>query len=188
MPLVHSGELRLVHLCDPTQVLDGGARTIVKFLPAIAADTFRGGTQPIAFEGGWLALIHEVVAPDDYARRVYYHRFVWFDAAWMLRGVSRPFSFQQTRIEFAAGLAWHPDATRAADLLWRRRPRSVDTLINAARLPSAAPFLRDIIEGRGDGPGGAPDMLPAEFDDPELALRGPGAPWVRVAVILNAAS
>ena len=30
----------------------------------------------------------------------------------MLRGVSRPFFFQKRGVEFAAGLAWHPDGKR----------------------------------------------------------------------------
>jgi hypothetical protein len=42
----------------------------------------------------------------------YWHRFVWFDAENVLRGVSRRFYFQQKGVEFAAGLAWHPDGGR----------------------------------------------------------------------------
>ena len=45
-------------------------------------------------------------------RRFYHHRFVWFDEANALRGVSRPFFFHSKGIEFAAGLAWHPDGER----------------------------------------------------------------------------
>lgn len=53
-------------------------------------------------------------------QRQYRHRFVWFDAATKLQGLSRPFFFSKYRnllffnhrIEFAAGLAWHPDGKR----------------------------------------------------------------------------
>jgi hypothetical protein len=45
-------------------------------------------------------------------RRFYQHRFVWFDDAGALRGVSRQFYFRAKGIEFAAGLAWHTDGRR----------------------------------------------------------------------------
>ena len=45
-------------------------------------------------------------------RRYYQHRFVWFDAANRLQRVSRRFFFVKKGVEFAAGLAWHPDGKR----------------------------------------------------------------------------
>jgi hypothetical protein len=66
----------------------------------------------IAFEDGWLGLIHEVQWKPDANRRFYQHRFVWFYGANELGRVSRPFFFHKKGIEFAAGLAWHPDGTR----------------------------------------------------------------------------
>jgi hypothetical protein len=74
------------------------------------AEGFRGGSQVIAFDGGWLALVHEVRVRDG--RRQYRHRFVWLDEANSLRRVSRPFFFHKQGVEFAAGLAWHPDGKR----------------------------------------------------------------------------
>jgi len=66
----------------------------------------------VPFEGGWLALVHEVRVMRDSGHRHYRHRFVWFDQAIRLRGVSRAFFFQNRGVEFAAGLAWHPDDKR----------------------------------------------------------------------------
>jgi hypothetical protein len=75
--------------------------------PAIARG-WRGGSQLIACDEGWVALIHEVA--DDDGRRVYEHRFVWFDDGLNVVGYTRPFAFREPRtIEFAAGLAWHGD-------------------------------------------------------------------------------
>jgi FkbM family methyltransferase len=116
MPLVPPGpaedgneRLRFFYLCDPTRLVDESGGTVAETTPAIAAEEFRGGTQAIAFAAGWLALVHEVVAGATYRDRAYHHRFVWFDAAGALRGVSRPFFLQKRGVEFAAGLAWHPD-------------------------------------------------------------------------------
>jgi glycosyltransferase involved in cell wall biosynthesis len=110
MPQVEGDRLQFIYLCDPTRVVDEQARTVSSKTPAVAAEQFRGGSQAIAFAGGWLALIH--VAGARKGERYYEHRFVWFDSAGALRGVSRPFFFQQKGIEFAAGLCWHPDAKR----------------------------------------------------------------------------
>ncbi len=77
--------------------------------PIQAAD-FRGGSQVIAFDGGWLALVHQTRVRDG--QRQYRHRFVWFDEELKLRGVGRQFFFRKHGVEFAAGLAWHPDGKR----------------------------------------------------------------------------
>jgi hypothetical protein len=104
MPFVDGGELRFLHLCDPTRVIDEAGEILREAAPMIDANRFRGGSQLIEFGGGRLALIHETSWRDN--RRVYRHRFVWFDAAMALVGVSRPFVFHAPGVEFAAGLAW----------------------------------------------------------------------------------
>jgi ADP-heptose:LPS heptosyltransferase len=83
---------------------------VTETTPAIAAEQFSGGSQAITFYGGWLALTHE--AHERAGKRFYQHRFVWFDEASTLRHVSGPFFFHKSGIEFAAGLAWHPDGKR----------------------------------------------------------------------------
>ena len=107
MPQVVGDRLQFIYVCDPTRVVDEYARTLSEATPAIAAEQFRGGTQVIVFDGGWLALVHEVSERDK--RRYYQHRFVWFDSAGRLRRVSRPFYFIKKGVEFAAGLARAPD-------------------------------------------------------------------------------
>jgi tetratricopeptide (TPR) repeat protein len=112
MPCVTGDALQFIYFCDPTSILDEQARTIFETVPAIAAENFRGGSQAIPFDGGWLVLIHEVLGGVSDKQRVYHHRFVWFDEASVLRGTSRPFFLRKIGIEFAAGLAWHPDGKR----------------------------------------------------------------------------
>jgi glycosyltransferase involved in cell wall biosynthesis len=110
MPRVVRDQLQFIYLCDPTRLVDENARTITEATPAIAAEQFRGGTQALPFDGGWLALVHEVSVSDN--RRHYQHRFVWLDVTSRLRRVSRPFFFIRKGVEYAAGLAWHPDWKR----------------------------------------------------------------------------
>jgi len=110
MPLVSGDDLRFIAGCDPVRVLDEHGRTIRETTPPIAAELFGGATQAIAFDRGWLALIHETGERDG--RRLYWHRFAWFDAEHGLRGVSQRFWLQQPGVEFASGLAWHPDGVR----------------------------------------------------------------------------
>jgi hypothetical protein len=112
MPQVAGDRLRFLSLCDPTRFVDEQARTVSSHLPAVHAKDFRGGSQLIAFDGGWLALIHEVHWRGSTDRRFYQHRFIWLDDAGVLRGVSRQFVLHAKGVEFAAGLAWHPDGRR----------------------------------------------------------------------------
>ena len=110
MPHVVGETLQFMYLCDPTHVIDDQARTVSETIPPIMGGDFRGGSQLIEFDSGWLTLIHEVIFRNG--ARVYLHRFVWFDKANSLKRVSCLFFFQKKGIEFAAGLAWHPDGNR----------------------------------------------------------------------------
>ncbi len=109
---VARNQLRFVSLCDPTTVLDEHATVIDESTPAIAADHFRGGSQLIPFDEGWLTLIHETETWDRGEQRCL-HRFVWFDEATRLARLTRTFFFHDgASAEYAAGLAWHPDSER----------------------------------------------------------------------------
>jgi glycosyltransferase involved in cell wall biosynthesis len=112
MPRVADDVLQFIYLCDPTRVVDEQARTIAEATPPIKADHFRGGSQAIPFDGGWLALIHETRERSARRPRYQQHRFIWLDQANALRRVSRAFFFNKIETEFAAGLAWHPDRKR----------------------------------------------------------------------------
>src|SRR5207237_1371179 len=104
--------LQFIYSCDPTRVVDEQAKTVSETTSVITAEHFRGGSQLIPFDSGWLTLIHEVLWVPSVTRREYQHRFVWFDAENVLRRVSRPFYFCRKGIEFAAGVTWHPDGKR----------------------------------------------------------------------------
>ena len=147
MPRISDDALQFVYRCDPTTLVDDQARTVAEAAAPIQADQFRGGTQLIPFDGGWLALVHEARVRDK--QRHYRHRFVWFDKATKLRGVSRPFIFAKRGVEFAAGLAWHPDGKRLVvtygiddSEAWIATVDADDVqslLEDAERLPSATP-------------------------------------------------
>ena len=87
---------------DPTL---RGAYSLLQHGPAPhVAKEFRGGGQLVAWQDGYLGVIHEVAIVGG--QRAYEHRFVWFDNSLALRLVSMPFAFREPQaIEFAAGLA-----------------------------------------------------------------------------------
>ena len=64
MPLVCGDALRFIAGCDPVRVLDEQAQVVSETVPAIAAELFGCATQAIAFDRGWLALVHEVSEQD----------------------------------------------------------------------------------------------------------------------------
>jgi hypothetical protein len=110
IPVAEGDDLRFVTSCDPVRVVNDKARTVTETMSPLATELFPGGSQGIAFDRGWLALVHE--ASESGGRQSYWHRFVWFDAEFALHGVSRRFYLQQPGVESAAGLAWHPDGER----------------------------------------------------------------------------
>lgn len=72
----------------------------------------RGGSQVIPFNGGYLALVHEVSFCQSEAKRKnadYYHRFIVWDKNFELVRRSDRFNFMNGRIEFACGMCVHND-------------------------------------------------------------------------------
>ena len=168
MPIVDDDRLQFIYLCDPTRILDEQARKVAETVPPIMAEHFRGGSQAVAFDGGWLAVIHEARMKEIASgKRYYHHRFVWLDEARVLRRVSRAFYFHKKAIEFAAGLAWHPDGKRLiVSFSVEDRESWIATvdagevrsaLLDAERLPSGAQIISSKAER---GPPTAPDATP----------------------------
>ena len=110
MPHIKDDRLSFVYGCDPTRWIDENGQTIAETTPPWAVERFRGGSQVILFRDGWLALVHETAHANGLS--YYRHRFVYFDKDRRLCRTSLPFNFASQRIEFAAGLAWHPDGER----------------------------------------------------------------------------
>ncbi|WP_192384722.1 glycosyltransferase [Mesorhizobium silamurunense] len=104
--------LQFFSVGDPIRIVGDQGQTISEKPPSVAADQLKGGTQAIAFEGGWLALVHETRTRPDGAQRYCQHRFVWLDETGCLAKISRPFFLNEKGVEFAAGLAWHPKEER----------------------------------------------------------------------------
>lgn len=108
-PAIWNGELFFVHsYCpmvlfrwDGAQLLPAGQRSDTG--PPVAAD-FRGGSQLVPIERGYLTVVHAGADFGD-TSRVYLHRFVSLDEEFRITGISPQFIFRAPGIEFAAGLA-----------------------------------------------------------------------------------
>lgn len=79
------------------------------------ARSFRGGSQLIPCEDGWLSVVHEVGEidrqPNEGLSRVYEHRFVWFDRGLAITHVSPPFFLKDRHtVEFVGGMACGGDS------------------------------------------------------------------------------
>jgi len=105
MPQVVGADLRFIYSTDPTRIISDSGVTLFSESAPIAADNFRGGSQAIPFDGGWLMLIHEWELIGE--RRNYFHRFLWLDANGRVARLSLRFFFIRIASEFATGLAWY---------------------------------------------------------------------------------
>lgn len=110
MPQVMRDELRFIYSVGPTRILSESGDVLVQEMPSVAVENFRGGSQAIPFDRGWLMVIHEW--ENVRTIRHYFHRFIWFDENNRLNRISRRFFFQRIASEFVAGLAWHPTGDR----------------------------------------------------------------------------
>lgn len=193
VPVAGRDRVRLLQLGDPVRVVDEDGRSICETRPAIAADTFRGTTQAIPFEGGWLTLVQESAGAASGRQLMHYHRFVWINAAFALRGVSRPFLLHDDAAGLAGGLAWHPDAKRLviSYSVGEREVRvaTVDAadvrarLTDVNRLPSGAPPQR-VARARGQLQFPGPQRSGAQAGRAAAGLvTAAGPPRVLIAIL-----
>lgn len=101
-----------VKWCNPTEIVkvdpvSGTCETVYlgKYMPFFR--DFRGGSQVIPFDDGYLALVHEVNLFNDEVGRKdgnYYHRFLYWDKNFNLTKYSDDFTFMGGSIEFAVGM------------------------------------------------------------------------------------
>lgn len=107
LPFLKNGELHAIYSYDPMTILKINRETgeCVKIKEKETAhdfSKFRGSAAPIAFDDGYLLLVHEVVFDDQ---RYYLHRFVFLDKDFNITKVSKPFTFFHKGIEYCCGMA-----------------------------------------------------------------------------------
>src|SRR5262249_34441227 len=115
---VDGPHLRFVYWQDPTTVIDQYGKVLCCNSVEIAADHFRGNTQVIPFDDGWLTIVHWVVHFDGWPK--YRHRFVWYDRELRIKRISEGWVFSNKTpelgllegYEYTTGLCWHPDQKR----------------------------------------------------------------------------
>ena len=113
MPVVDADRLRFVYSADPLILLDyDETARLVRPSPcdvALRSCAIRGSSQLVPYDGGYLAVVHEVRNERTHAREkdkfAYYHRLALFDREARLVRTSDPFYFRDIGIEFCAGLA-----------------------------------------------------------------------------------
>jgi hypothetical protein len=91
IPISHDGDIYFLYLCDPTTLLGARSETIFEETPRIAADHFRGSSQGVPFEGGWLAVVHTCTLDKSWPKNLI--RFVWFGESMRLAKISDAFRF-----------------------------------------------------------------------------------------------
>ena len=104
LPFVEGGDLYFIYKYHPFTVYKpnlytGSCETIIQYEPTHDLSLFRGSAGPIPFDNGYLLLVHEYVNHAD-STRCYLHRFVYLDKHYMVKLVSKPFTFLHQGIEF----------------------------------------------------------------------------------------
>lgn len=106
LPFCHKNDLLAIYSYDPFVILKikketGECERLFenKFLPCFSS--FRGSAGPIAFDQGFLLLVHEVTFNEG---RLYTHRFVALDQDFQITKVSKPFTFLHQGIEYCCGM------------------------------------------------------------------------------------
>ncbi len=108
LPFLNEGELQIIYSYDPIVIYKpdietGECKETLRYSASHDFSRFRGSAAPIAFNEGYLMLVHEVVQMANYERR-YLHRFLYLDKNFIISQVSKPFTFRHIGIEFCLGM------------------------------------------------------------------------------------
>jgi hypothetical protein len=108
LPFVVKDELYAVYSSNPFIIYKinsetGACTTALQYDPSHDFSTFRGSASPIAFDNGYLMLIHEVIFNEN-QERFYTHRFVYLDKKFKVQKLSKPFTFLHQGIEYCCGM------------------------------------------------------------------------------------
>lgn len=117
LPFVVDGKLHTIYSYDPFILFQPNLETgecpiLVHYTPEHDFSHFRGGAAPVVWDGGYLAVIHEVVQHPN-SERTYLHRFIYLDANFQITRVSKPFTFIHNGIEFCGGLTLDHSGSQA---------------------------------------------------------------------------
>jgi hypothetical protein len=67
---------------------------------------WKGGSQAIPHDDGWVFVIHESVNYSD-RPRVYWHRLVYMDKSFKITKYTNPFCLTKIGVEYCAGVSEH---------------------------------------------------------------------------------
>jgi len=114
---VSDGSGRFVYSCDPTVVCGYGPSPAPGEIgvPPVSARHWRGSSQLIPFDDGFLAIIHECPRDLDpvLCKPPYRQRFVWFDRELQISTFSLGWEFgHDSAGEYVCGMCEHPDGKR----------------------------------------------------------------------------
>jgi len=105
LPFEFRGARAFLYSYDPVTVLDHRGRVILQRHCPFNCSGFRGSAGPVPYEDGFLVVVHSCGFFDE--GRVYYHRFVRYDADFGFVDVSAPFIFDHRGVEFCSGMTPH---------------------------------------------------------------------------------
>lgn len=108
LPFVYENQLRMVYQYDPFMIYapdinTGVCKCVYSYMPEYDFSSFRGSAGPVAFNDGYLILVHEVALLPD-AQRVYMHRFLFLNRDWQITQTSKPFIFKHKGVEYCCSM------------------------------------------------------------------------------------
>lgn len=114
LPFVQDGRIHFIYSYDPFIVFSpdiktGQCQRSIQYEPSYDFSHFRGSAGPIAFDDGYLLLVHEVVLQSDLSR-CYVHRFLFLDTNFKVIKITKPFYFQHHGVEYCCSMTINHEA------------------------------------------------------------------------------
>jgi hypothetical protein len=108
LPYIHDGILSFIYSYEPfilytPDLKSGACEKTLYYENKYDFSHFRGSAAPIAFDDGYLMLVHEVVLREDFSR-CYLHRFLFLNKNLNITKLSKPFFFDHHGVEYCCSM------------------------------------------------------------------------------------
>lgn len=118
LPFADGQDIKFIYDYDPFTIVtpnlkDGTVEPVLKIDIELDMSHFRGSSSPIAFDKGYLFVVHEVIFFEErrtdgtkWWKRHYIHRFLFLNSEMVPQKISLPFYFVSKDTEYCSGLAY----------------------------------------------------------------------------------
>ena len=109
LPFLWNNELNYIYSQEPFTILDENRYVKIQHNNSINCSEYRNSSGPLEYGDGYLFIIHEMILLEGKYKRMYCHKFLYYDKNFILQKYSLPFKFFNVCIDYCRSMIYSMD-------------------------------------------------------------------------------